>query len=975
MAFPAPPSGDPIYGQYGLTDALQPSFGAGDASALSQWSGTYWAAVQASDLYVNYTSAFSVDMATFGSITNLAPQSLATPPDANTAATVSYVQQYANSVATGLQIKDSCVAASETTINLASAPATIGGYSPTSGDRILVAGQGGNISTPSAANGIYIFNGTGSAMTRSSDALAGSLATGAYTLVTGGTYAGIGYVCSAAGGTDFGQPIAFTEFLIPVNYTAGDGITILSNVVSVNKGNGLAFVSDGATNALAVLANPTNATISVASAGLSVIVDPAGAIVKSGGSGLAVQTDANTISINGSDQIQVNTGAGLKVGTGIEVDYGNGLALSGNALIASVDGASIINNGGSGSQLQVNLKANSGLSISGGLHAVAGAGISVGADIAINLGSNSGLSTASGLVAVAGNGISITSDIAVNYGAGLTLSGSQLVVNAGSAITTSGGAVNVLLDSNSGLQTSAGLKVVAGSGINVGANVSINLAVASGLNLTAGLAVTPGDGIQLDSNAVAVKLAANPGLTVSGGSLAVLLATSASSLTTVGGLQVIPDNTSIHNVGAGAGALAIKLAASNPGLSITSGLAVGAGTAIDVSGANVNVKYDGDTIGINGSNQLQVNAGNGLYATGSSLAVAVDGATIINNGGTGAQIAVRFDSNTLSNNGGSGPLAVNFGNGLSDAGGSLAVLADPNASNPTISVGAAGIKVNLGSQSGLTSADGGLEVLANPSNATITVASAGLSVRYANGLTAVSAGLQVLPDPNVNLSTFANIAVGSGGVSVKYAATGGLVTLSSGLAVNAGDGITLASSNVAVLADPAGPVTVSGAGVNVAVSAPAIISANAITVQPASASQDGYLSSADYTTIQNLGGTLAGTATQASAGTTTIASLTLPPNSMGTVRVLVSLFGGSGAYCASYIIEGGFYMGNSGSPSIVGATAFMVSQRGGSVNAGSIPGFSVASGGIVNVTGTYAAGQTGSPTFKWAANGMYSVAQ
>lgn len=71
----------------------------------------------------------------------------------------------------------SCNIATTTTIDLTSAPATVDGITPTSGvSRILVKnGSTANPGTTSVDNGIYIWNGTGAAMTRASDFAAGSI--------------------------------------------------------------------------------------------------------------------------------------------------------------------------------------------------------------------------------------------------------------------------------------------------------------------------------------------------------------------------------------------------------------------------------------------------------------------------------------------------------------------------------------------------------------------------------------------------------------------------------------------------------------------------------------------------------------------------------------------------------------------------------------------------------------------------------
>lgn len=61
--------------------------------------------------------------------------------------------------------KDSVRVASTANVNVSSAPASIDGVTLTSGDRVLLKNQ-----TTGSQNGIYIFNGTSAAMTRSTDA-------------------------------------------------------------------------------------------------------------------------------------------------------------------------------------------------------------------------------------------------------------------------------------------------------------------------------------------------------------------------------------------------------------------------------------------------------------------------------------------------------------------------------------------------------------------------------------------------------------------------------------------------------------------------------------------------------------------------------------------------------------------------------------------------------------------------------------
>jgi len=139
---------------------------------------------------------------------------------------------YVDSVAQGLDIKASCLVASTADINL-SAPGSglIDGIDPatfTSGTtRILVKDQ-----SLSQQNGIYIWNGTGSAMTRSLDANTWDELVGAFTFIeTGTANADSGWVCTAdAGGTLGTTPVPFVKFSQAGSYTAGNGMVLSGGV-------------------------------------------------------------------------------------------------------------------------------------------------------------------------------------------------------------------------------------------------------------------------------------------------------------------------------------------------------------------------------------------------------------------------------------------------------------------------------------------------------------------------------------------------------------------------------------------------------------------------------------------------------------------------------------------------------------------------------------------------------------------------
>lgn len=142
--------------------------------------------------------------------------------------------------------------ATTASVNLASAPAAIDGVTLTSGDRVLVKdGSSVNGGTLSIDNGVYVFNGAASAMTRSLDMDDDSeVVAGVVLPVEEGTAnADRMYIIITDNAITVGvTPVEFG--IMPFNtFSAGDGITIDgSNVISVDlldSGSGLEFAGGG----------------------------------------------------------------------------------------------------------------------------------------------------------------------------------------------------------------------------------------------------------------------------------------------------------------------------------------------------------------------------------------------------------------------------------------------------------------------------------------------------------------------------------------------------------------------------------------------------------------------------------------------------------------------------------------------------------------------------------------------------------
>lgn len=137
---------------------------------------------------------------------------------------------YVDSVAQGLDVKASVVAASTIDLGTLSGLLTVDGITLSDGDRVLVKNQ-----TAQADNGIYI--ASASAWSRSADANTWTELVSAYTFVeTGSTQADTGWVCTVnAGGTLGTTPVTWSQFSGAGTYVAGTGLTLTGNSFSITN--------------------------------------------------------------------------------------------------------------------------------------------------------------------------------------------------------------------------------------------------------------------------------------------------------------------------------------------------------------------------------------------------------------------------------------------------------------------------------------------------------------------------------------------------------------------------------------------------------------------------------------------------------------------------------------------------------------------------------------------------------------------
>lgn len=166
-------------------------------------------------------------------------------------------KQYVDNLLNGVRWKQPVLAASTANVTISSAPATLDGVTLTSGDRVLLKDQ-----STTSQNGIYIFNGTGSALTRATDfdtvSPVDEINAAAVIVRQGTVNADRGYVETAEVATVGTDPISFVQFTSSGSVIAGTAIDVTGQTVSVRydtttidvNGSNQIRVADGAiTNA------------------------------------------------------------------------------------------------------------------------------------------------------------------------------------------------------------------------------------------------------------------------------------------------------------------------------------------------------------------------------------------------------------------------------------------------------------------------------------------------------------------------------------------------------------------------------------------------------------------------------------------------------------------------------------------------------------------------------------------------------
>ena len=144
---------------------------------------------------------------------------------------------YVDAARTGLTIKASVRAASTGNVNVSSPGSSIDGVSLSNGDRVLLRAQ-----TTGSQNGIYVFNGASSAMTRATDADSDAEVKGGLTVWVneGDTYGDTRHVLTTNDSIILGTTaLTFSQDGGLANVDAGDGLTKSGNTLAVGAGDGI----------------------------------------------------------------------------------------------------------------------------------------------------------------------------------------------------------------------------------------------------------------------------------------------------------------------------------------------------------------------------------------------------------------------------------------------------------------------------------------------------------------------------------------------------------------------------------------------------------------------------------------------------------------------------------------------------------------------------------------------------------------
>lgn len=159
------------------------------------------------------------------------------PSGAQDAATKNYVDTQLSGLTSGQTLKGSVRVAATSNVNISSAPSTIDGVTMATNDVVLLTAQ-----TTGSQGGPYVYNGSGSAMTRATNwDTSGEAVLGSYWIVREGTNADTFALMTNDTAITLGTttPTFVFRGAAGATYSVNGGLTLSGTTISVNPGTGI----------------------------------------------------------------------------------------------------------------------------------------------------------------------------------------------------------------------------------------------------------------------------------------------------------------------------------------------------------------------------------------------------------------------------------------------------------------------------------------------------------------------------------------------------------------------------------------------------------------------------------------------------------------------------------------------------------------------------------------------------------------
>lgn len=222
--------------------------------ARSNHTGTQLAAT-ISDLITTVTALRLDQFAQPTSALNINGQKISNAADATANTDLTTLQQVNNllsAAVNGQDWKNAVKVAVTTNVNVASPGASLDGIAMTAGDRVLLTAQ-----STGSQNGLYVWNGSATAMTRATDAdVSAEVTSGMSIPIEQGTHAASIAILTTPDPIVLGTTtLTFTYLANASSYVQGTGITITGNTISLNVPVTVALGGTGATTAAGARTN------------------------------------------------------------------------------------------------------------------------------------------------------------------------------------------------------------------------------------------------------------------------------------------------------------------------------------------------------------------------------------------------------------------------------------------------------------------------------------------------------------------------------------------------------------------------------------------------------------------------------------------------------------------------------------------------------------------------------------------------